>query len=107
MTKYTDEYLENQLHDLEQRVKSWAKENGVWYDAGIKTWARHFHDEPWENPCLLVFWFENDLCDCPELEDQLSELFEPTPFCKERYAYTKIVFFVDPYDDKYQTLCEA
>lgn len=57
----TDNDLELRVEALKAKIKSWAEHHELWHDCGFKSWAEHYNDEPPENPCVLLLWFEGPL----------------------------------------------
>lgn len=60
---FTDKFLNSQIKNLKDLIEGWAKKYDLWYDCGFTTWIEKYDDEPFENPCVLVFSFDSSFYD--------------------------------------------
>lgn len=73
--KPSDEFLESQIDQLKILIQEWAERHDLWFDCGFTSWIERYDDEPFENPCVLIFYFEGSLYSIFNLGDELADEF--------------------------------
>lgn len=97
--KLSDEFLGGQIAQLKTLIQEWAEKHELWFDCGFTSWIERYDDEPFENPCVLVFYFEGSLYGIfnfgHELADEFYELIDSkTDFFCEQEDNVTITFWV-------------
>jgi len=59
--KLSDKVLENQIALLKKLIREWGENHELWFDCGFTSWIEKYDDEPSENPCILMMYFEGPL----------------------------------------------
>ena len=76
-TELSDDYFESQIVSLQKIIKEWAEKHDLWHDRGFTSWIERYNDEPYESPCVLIFYFEGPLYNIFNLGvDDLVEEFD-------------------------------
>ncbi len=86
--KLSDEHLESQIISLQKIIQVWAEKHDLWYDCGFTSWIERHDDEPYESPCVLVFYFEGPLYNVFNLGvDDLVEEFDVLIESNSKFFY--------------------
>ena len=95
----TDKQLEKMIESLKSTIQSWATKHKLWQDAGFRSFDEHFDDKPWDDPCVLVMWFDGLLFDLfngydenTKLRDDFYDLMQKTDFWYSLYDSTTMIF---------------
>jgi restriction system protein len=106
--KYSDNDLEEKIENLKTIVKSLIDKHDLWHkdNCGFKSYAEYYDDEPTENPCVLVLWFDGDVLDaingwsCIDLGEEISQALEHTEFLFEPDDHRVGGFYVEDYESE-------
>lgn len=106
--KYSDSELEEKIENLKTIVKSVIEKHNMWHgdNCGFTSYAEYYDDEPTENPCVLVLWFDGDVLEAVngwsgiDLGEEISQALEQTEFIFELDDHTVGGFYVDDYESE-------
>lgn len=106
--KYSDTELEEKIENLKNIVKSVIEKHDLWDDdyCGFSSYAEYYDDEPCENPCVLVLWFDGSVLEAMngwlniDLDDEIYQALEHTEFIFELDNHTVGGFYVKDYESE-------
>jgi hypothetical protein len=100
--KYSDNELEEKIENLKKIVKTVIEKHNLWDDdyCGFSSYAEYYDDEPSENPCVLIFWFNGDVLEAIngwssiDLDEEIYQALEQTEFLFELDDHTVGGFYL-------------